>query len=139
MRQWIVGTVAVMATCAVTCAANAQDQGVELAFMPATKTVILLNEGGKYVAVDLKHISEGGACRMDKDATIFKIGPGRTADTIRVRYAGASDQLRRMPIPDRLRAARKRICGRTRDVCGERGGGQEESRGDQEGPGRQVE
>jgi hypothetical protein len=55
--------------------------------MPATKTVTLLNEGGKYVAVDLKHIPEGGTCRMDKDATIFKIGPGRTAGTIRVRYA----------------------------------------------------
>jgi hypothetical protein len=87
MRQWIVGTVGVMATCAVTCAAHAQDQSTELAFMPATKTVTLLNEGGKYVAVDLKHIPEGGTCRMDKDATIFKIGPGRTADTIRVRYA----------------------------------------------------
>ena len=88
MRQWIIGSTAgVLAACAVTYAAHAQDQATELAFMPATKTVTLLNEGGKYVAVDLKHIPEGGTCRMDKDATIFKIGPGRTADTIRVRYA----------------------------------------------------
>jgi len=87
MRQWIVGTVAVMATCAVTCAANAQDQGVELAFMPATKTVILLNEGGKYVAIDLKHIPQGGTCRMDKDALIARVGPGASPGTTRVRYA----------------------------------------------------
>jgi hypothetical protein len=60
---------------------------VELAFMPATKTVTLLNEGGKYVAVDLKHIPQGGTCRMDKDATIFKVGPGTTPGTVQVRYA----------------------------------------------------
>jgi hypothetical protein len=66
--------------------ARAEDS-VELAFMPETKTVILLNEGGKYVAVDLKHIAEGGTCRMDKDATIFKVGPGRASATVRVRYA----------------------------------------------------
>jgi hypothetical protein len=87
MREWIAGAVGVIATCALTCAAHAQDQSAELAFMPATKTVTLLNEGGKYVAVDLKHIPEGGTCRMDKDATIFKIGPGRAPGTIRVRYA----------------------------------------------------
>ena len=56
-------------------------------FHAGTTTVTLLNEGGKYVAVDLKHIPEGDTCRMDKDATIFKIGPGRTPGTIRVRYA----------------------------------------------------
>jgi hypothetical protein len=67
--------------------AQSTDAGVELAFMPETKTVVLLNEGGKYVAVDLKHIPEGGTCRMDKDATIFKVGPGRAPATVRVRYA----------------------------------------------------
>jgi hypothetical protein len=67
--------------------AQSTDAGVELAFMPDTKTVTLLNEGGKYVAVDLKHIPEGGTCRMDKDATIFKVGPGRASTTVRVRYA----------------------------------------------------
>lgn len=72
--------------CAFTFAAHAQDN-TELAFMPDTKTVTLLNEGGKYVAVDLKHIPEGGTCRMDKDATIFKIGPGRAPGMVRVRYA----------------------------------------------------
>ena len=63
------------------------DDSVELAFMPETKTVTLLNEGGKYVAIDLKHIPEGGTCRMDKDATIVKVGPGKTADTTLMRYA----------------------------------------------------
>jgi len=63
------------------------DDNVELALMPETKTVTLLNEGGKYVAIDLKHIPEGGTCRMDKEATLFKVGPGRTAGTTMVRYA----------------------------------------------------
>src|SRR5690242_21893812 len=73
------------ATLLVPWTATAEDN-VELAFMPETKTVTLLNEGGKYVAIDLKHIPEGGRCRMDKDATIFRVGPG-AADTTRVRYA----------------------------------------------------
>jgi len=34
--------------------------------MPRTMTVTLLNEGGKYVAIDLKHIPQGGSCRMDE-------------------------------------------------------------------------
>jgi hypothetical protein len=63
------------------------EDNVELAFMPETKTVTLLNEGGKYVAIDLKHIPEGGSCRMDKDATIFRVGPGKTPGTTLVRYA----------------------------------------------------
>jgi hypothetical protein len=66
--------------------AKAQEN-VELAFMAETKIVTLLNEGGKYVAIDLKHIPEGGSCRMDKDATIVKVGPGKTAGTNLVRYA----------------------------------------------------
>jgi hypothetical protein len=63
------------------------EDNVELAFMPETKTVTLLNEGGKYVAIYLKHIPEGGSCRMDKDATIFRVGPGKTPGTTLVRYA----------------------------------------------------
>jgi hypothetical protein len=59
----------------------------ELAFMPRTMTVTLLNEGGKYVAIDLKHIPQGGTCRMDEGATIFRIGHGATDGTTRVRYA----------------------------------------------------
>src|SRR5499427_2783735 len=69
--------------------ANAADSGVELAFMPRTMTVTLLNEGGKYVLVDLKHIPQGGTCRMDKDAAIARVGPGATPETTRVRYAAA--------------------------------------------------
>jgi len=69
--------------------ANAADSGVELAFMPRTMTVTLLNEGGKYVLVDLKHIPQGGTCRMDKDAAIARVGPGASPDTTRVRYAAA--------------------------------------------------
>ena len=34
--------------------AQGADPGVELAFMPRTMTVTLLNEGGKYVAIDLE-------------------------------------------------------------------------------------
>ena len=67
--------------------AGAADSDVELAFMPATMTVTLLNEGGKYVTVDLKHIPKGGTCRMDKDAVIMRVGPGTDAGTTRVRYA----------------------------------------------------
>jgi hypothetical protein len=87
MRQWIAGSLGAVVTGALPFAAYAQDRSVELAFMPDTKTVTLLNEGGKYVAVDLKHIPQGGTCRMDKDATIFRVGPGRSPGTVQVRYA----------------------------------------------------
>jgi hypothetical protein len=40
---------------------------VELAFMPQSKTVTLLNEGGKHVAIDLKQISVG----TDEAVTAF--------------------------------------------------------------------
>jgi hypothetical protein len=52
-------------------------------------TVTLLNEGGKYVAIDMKHIPQGGSCRMDKDATIARVGPGASDGSTRVRYAAA--------------------------------------------------
>jgi hypothetical protein len=65
--------------------AQGMDQ-TELAFMPRTLDVTLLNEGGKYVAIDLKHIPQGGTCRMDKDATIARMGPGDKPGTTRVRY-----------------------------------------------------
>ena len=67
--------------------AQAPEPGIELAFMPSTMTVTLLNEGGKYVAVDMKHIPQGGTCRMDKDATIVRVGPGASPGMTRVRYA----------------------------------------------------
>jgi hypothetical protein len=66
--------------------AQATDQSTELAFMPRTLDVTLLNEGGKYVAIDLKHIPQGGVCRMDQDATIARMGPGAAPGTTRVRY-----------------------------------------------------
>lgn len=67
--------------------APSADPGVELAFMPHEMTVTLLSEGGKYVGVDLKHIPEGGTCRMDKGAAIARIGSGARPGTTRVRYA----------------------------------------------------
>jgi hypothetical protein len=72
-------------------AAHAQgtEPGLELASMPTTMTVTLLNEGGKYVLIDLTHIPKGGTCRMDKDATIMRAGPGASPDTTRVRYVAA--------------------------------------------------
>ncbi len=72
---------------ALSAQAQTTDPGVELAFMPRTMTVTLLNEGGKYVAIDLKHIPQGGTCRMDKDATIARVGAGASPGTTRVRYA----------------------------------------------------
>jgi hypothetical protein len=49
--------------------------------------VTLLNEGGKYVLVELRHIAKGETCRMDNDAVIMRVGPGASPDTTRVRYA----------------------------------------------------
>ena len=80
---------AAMIVSALSAQAQAADPGVELAFMPRTMTVTLLNEGGKYVAIDLKHIPQGGTCRMDKDATIARVGAGASPGTTRVRYAAA--------------------------------------------------
>src|ERR1044072_6593425 len=87
MRTWIVGAIALAASGALALGAHAQDQSVELAFMPVTKTVTLLNEGGKYVTIDMKHIPQGGTCRMDKDAVIMRVGAGASAGLTRVRAA----------------------------------------------------
>jgi hypothetical protein len=69
--------------------AQATDSVLELAFMPSTMTVTLLNEGGKYVLRDLRQIPQGGTCRMDKDATMMRVGPGASPETTRVRYVAA--------------------------------------------------
>ena len=70
------------------CARAAEaDAGIELAFMPSAMDVTLLNEGGKFVAIDMKKIAKGEKCRMDKDDVIIKVGPGETAGAIRVRSA----------------------------------------------------
>ena len=88
MRTHVSNALGALALIASVVSVHAQtDPGVELAFMPSTVTVILLNEGGKYVAIDLKHISQGGTCRMDKDAMIARVGPGASPGTTRVRYA----------------------------------------------------
>jgi hypothetical protein len=89
MKITALGTLAATALIASALSAGAQapDPGVELAFMPRTMTVTLLNEGGKYVAIDLKHVPQGGTCRMDKDATIARVGVGASPGTTRVRYA----------------------------------------------------
>jgi hypothetical protein len=55
--------------------------------MPNTTDVTLLNEGGKFVTIDLKKIAKGEKCRMDKNAPIMKVAPGQTPNTIRVRFA----------------------------------------------------
>ena len=91
MKTTALGTLAAAALIASALSAQAQatDPGVEFAFMPRTITVTLLNEGGKYVAIDLKHIPQGGTCRMDKDATIARVGAGASPATTRVRYAAA--------------------------------------------------
>jgi hypothetical protein len=88
MPNWITAFVLAVASFALAgpSLAQATDQGTELAFMPRTLDVTLLNEGGKYVAIDLKHIPQGGICRMDQDATIARMGPGASPGTTRVRY-----------------------------------------------------
>jgi hypothetical protein len=88
MKNLLRGSLGALALLAIASPLHAQgaDPGVELAFMPRTMTVTLLNDGGKYVAVDMKHIPQGGSCRMDKDATIARVGPGAIGTT-QVRYA----------------------------------------------------
>jgi hypothetical protein len=82
-------TAAALIASALSANAQAMDPGIEMAFMPRTMTVTLLNEGGKYVAIDLKHIPQGGTCRMDKDATIARVGAGASPGMTRVRYVAA--------------------------------------------------
>ena len=90
MKKFWMRSISALGLAALTLPVQAQssDPGVELAFMPSTMSVTLLNEGGKYVAIDLKHIAQGETCRMDKDATIARVGPG-AAGMVRVRYAAA--------------------------------------------------
>ena len=90
MNKFLCGSLSVFALLAVANPVGAQgtDPGVELAFIPRTMTVTLLNDGGKYVAIDLKHIPQGETCRMDKDATVARVGPGAPGTT-QVRYAAA--------------------------------------------------
>jgi hypothetical protein len=89
MIKLVCGTVSALAlAAALSVGAHAQtsDPGIEFGFMPRTMTVTLLNDGGKYVAVDLKHIAKGESCRMDEGATIARVGQGEPG-MVRVRYA----------------------------------------------------
>src|SRR6476660_6986247 len=88
MQTTAFGTLIAAALIASALCAQAQttDPSNELAFMPRTMPVTLLNEGGKYVAIDLKHIPQGGACRMEKDAIIMRVGPSTKAGATLVRY-----------------------------------------------------
>ncbi len=71
---------AIATTALAGCPPAAQAAGahsdVELGSMAFTMTVTLLNKGGKYVALDLKRIPQGGPCRMDEGAIIARVGPG---------------------------------------------------------------
>ncbi|SFV26936.1 hypothetical protein [Hyphomicrobium facile] len=63
------------------------DNNIELAFLPSAMDVTLLNEGGKFVTVDMKKLAKGDKCHLDKDAVIMKVGPGAAPATTRVRFA----------------------------------------------------
>jgi len=91
MKIFLGGSLSAIAlvACALPLAAQTTEPSLELAFMPRAITVTLLNDGGKYVVVDQKHIAQGESCRMDKDATIARVGPGGTQGTTRVRYIAA--------------------------------------------------
>ncbi|MFT3733272.1 MAG: hypothetical protein QM780_17950 [Hyphomicrobium sp.] len=67
--------------------AESADSGVELAFLASAMDVTLLNEGGKFVAVDLKKLAKGEKCHLEKDAVVMKVGPGKEPGTTLVRYA----------------------------------------------------
>ena len=89
MKRTVLSTASAIALLASPLALQAQsaDSRLQFALMPSTKTVILLNEGGKYIAIDMKHIAQGETCRMDKDATIIQVGSGGGPGMVRVRYA----------------------------------------------------
>ena len=80
--------------------AQATEPELELALMPRTMDVTLLNEGGKYVLADLKHIPQGGTCRMDEGATLMRVGTGRKPRDNACTLCCVSGQLRRMPVYD---------------------------------------
>ncbi len=88
MHKVVHGAVGALALITSSFSVHAQTTkpALELGLMPGTMTVTLLNEGGKYVLVELTHIPQGGTCRMDKDATIMRVGPGASPETTRVRY-----------------------------------------------------
>ena len=90
MHRLSLACLAVLALAASSAQVAAQTSAadIEFAFMPRTMNVTLLNEGGKYVAIDLKHIAKGESCRMNEGATIARVGQGDRG-MVRVRYAAA--------------------------------------------------
>ena len=59
----------------------------------------LLNDGVKYVTIDLKHIAKGESCRMDEGATIAPCWSGRKRHGAGS-LCGRSDLFRRLPVHD---------------------------------------
>lgn len=86
MLRNIAGAVlSIAAMGAVLAPAAVRAEDADVVFMPRTMTVTLLNEGGKYVTVDMKHIPQGGTCRMDEGAIVVRV-EGGAAGMTRMRY-----------------------------------------------------
>jgi hypothetical protein len=62
--------------------AKGVDANVEFAIMPSTMDVTLLNEGGKFVAIDMMRIAKGEKRRMDKNTH-----EGRTPHQVAAQHA----------------------------------------------------
>ncbi len=67
--------------------AESTDSSIELAFTASPMDVTLLNDGGKFVTVDMKKLAKGDKCHLEKDSVVMKVGPGATTGTTLVRYA----------------------------------------------------
>jgi hypothetical protein len=87
MKAFGISALGFLAVVVASAPARASMPEAQLGAMPSTVEVVLLNEGGKYVAIDLKHIAKGEKCRMDQDAIVFRVGEGSAKDTTRVRAA----------------------------------------------------
>lgn len=85
MRTSSLAALSLLALAAFALPASAAQTETELALIQQTSDVTLLNDGGKYVAIDLKHIEKGEKCRIDEDAVVMRVGEGAAKDTIRVR------------------------------------------------------
>lgn len=85
MRTSTFASLSILALSAFALPANAAQPETELALIQQTAEVTLLNDGGKYVAIDLKHIDKGEKCRMDQDAVVMRVGEGANKNMIRVR------------------------------------------------------
>ncbi len=85
MRTSTLASLSILALTALALPATAAQAETELALIQQTTDVTLLNDGGKYVAIDLKHIEKGEKCRMDQDAVVMRVGDGAAKDTVRVR------------------------------------------------------